>query len=175
MKYLLGQKNASDPLEPQLKALVSQLVGWFAWEKSHMQYSQGFFLCPGGQLVQQLPVHLWTFLFFKSRGIAGDVIPCFFFSSKSVWVTKELLESYLYAGKGKRLPQTWRKHRLLSPSGFRLKEIQMSEYDAATYERFSGAVQRQVHALRVILDNLQVAFPQTYTRAAEESYLRPEQ
>lgn len=43
-----------------------------------MQYSQGFFLCPGGQLVQQLPVHLWTFLFFKSRGIAGDVIPCFF-------------------------------------------------------------------------------------------------
>lgn len=37
----------------------------------------------------------------------------------------------------------------------RLKEIQMSEYDAATYERFSGAVQRQVHALRVILDNLQ--------------------
>ncbi|XP_005370937.1 von Willebrand factor A domain-containing protein 8 [Microtus ochrogaster] len=37
----------------------------------------------------------------------------------------------------------------------RLKEIQMSEYDAATYERFSGAVQQQVHALRVILDNLQ--------------------
>lgn len=35
----------------------------------------------------------------------------------------------------------------------------MSEYDAATYERFSGAVQRQVHALRVILDNLQVTFP----------------
>lgn len=35
----------------------------------------------------------------------------------------------------------------------------MSEYDAATYERFSGAVQRQVHALRVILDNLQVIFP----------------
>lgn len=51
----------------------------------------------------------------------------------------------------------------------------MSEYDAATYERFSGAVQRQVHALRVILDNLQVAFPPMYTRAAEESYLRPEQ
>ncbi|GAB1299119.1 von Willebrand factor A domain-containing protein 8 [Apodemus speciosus] len=38
----------------------------------------------------------------------------------------------------------------------RLKEIQMSEYDAATYERFSSAVQRQVHALRVILDNLQM-------------------
>ncbi|XP_012866093.1 PREDICTED: von Willebrand factor A domain-containing protein 8 [Dipodomys ordii] len=37
----------------------------------------------------------------------------------------------------------------------RLKEIQMSEYDAATYERFSGAVRRQVHSLRVILDNLQ--------------------
>lgn len=31
----------------------------------------------------------------------------------------------------------------------------MSEYDAVTYERFSSAVQRQVHALRVILDNLQ--------------------
>ncbi|XP_038618052.1 von Willebrand factor A domain-containing protein 8 isoform X1 [Tachyglossus aculeatus] len=37
----------------------------------------------------------------------------------------------------------------------RLKEIQMSEYDAQTYERFSGAVRRQVHSLRVILDNLQ--------------------
>ncbi|KAL4635681.1 von Willebrand factor A domain-containing protein 8 isoform X1 [Arapaima gigas] len=37
----------------------------------------------------------------------------------------------------------------------RLKEIHMSEYDAATYERFSGAVRRQVQSLRVILDNLQ--------------------
>ncbi|XP_069495477.1 von Willebrand factor A domain-containing protein 8 [Ambystoma mexicanum] len=37
----------------------------------------------------------------------------------------------------------------------RLKEIQMSEYDAATYERFSGAVRRQVQSLRVILDSLQ--------------------
>nr|XP_004650824.2 von Willebrand factor A domain-containing protein 8 [Jaculus jaculus] len=37
----------------------------------------------------------------------------------------------------------------------RLKEIRMSEYDAATYERFSGAVRRQVHSLRIILDNLQ--------------------
>ncbi|XP_053521402.1 von Willebrand factor A domain-containing protein 8 isoform X1 [Artibeus jamaicensis] len=37
----------------------------------------------------------------------------------------------------------------------RLKEIQMSEYDATTYERFSGAVRRQVHSLRIILDNLQ--------------------
>ncbi|XP_062958245.1 von Willebrand factor A domain-containing protein 8 isoform X3 [Cynocephalus volans] len=37
----------------------------------------------------------------------------------------------------------------------RLKEIQMSEYDAATYERFSGAVRRQVRSLRIILDNLQ--------------------
>lgn len=45
----------------------------------------------------------------------------------------------------------------------------MSEYDAATYERFSGAVQRQVHALRVILDNLQVAFPRTYTICALSS------
>lgn len=45
----------------------------------------------------------------------------------------------------------------------------MSEYDAATYERFSGAVQRQVHALRVILDNLQVAFPRMYTICALSS------
>ncbi|XP_075447188.1 von Willebrand factor A domain-containing protein 8 isoform X2 [Ascaphus truei] len=37
----------------------------------------------------------------------------------------------------------------------RLKEIQMSEYDATTYERFSGAVRRQVQSLRVILDSLQ--------------------
>uniref|UniRef100_A0A7M4DXF6 von Willebrand factor A domain-containing protein 8 n=1 Tax=Crocodylus porosus TaxID=8502 RepID=A0A7M4DXF6_CROPO len=37
----------------------------------------------------------------------------------------------------------------------RLKEIKMSEYDASTYERFSGAVRRQVQSLRIILDNLQ--------------------
>ncbi|MBN3308156.1 VWA8 protein, partial [Amia calva] len=37
----------------------------------------------------------------------------------------------------------------------RLKEIQMSEFDAATYERFSGAVRRQVQSLRIILDSLQ--------------------
>ncbi|XP_030642749.1 von Willebrand factor A domain-containing protein 8 [Chanos chanos] len=37
----------------------------------------------------------------------------------------------------------------------RLKEIEMSEYDAATYERFSGAVRRQVQSLRIILDSLQ--------------------
>ncbi|XP_039733144.1 von Willebrand factor A domain-containing protein 8 isoform X5 [Pteropus medius] len=42
----------------------------------------------------------------------------------------------------------------------RLKEIQMSEYDARTYERFSGAVRRQVHALRIILDNLQGCYAQ---------------
>nr|XP_057938465.1 von Willebrand factor A domain-containing protein 8 isoform X2 [Doryrhamphus excisus] len=37
----------------------------------------------------------------------------------------------------------------------RLKEIDMSEYDAATYERFSSAVRRQVQSLRIILDTLQ--------------------
>lgn len=37
----------------------------------------------------------------------------------------------------------------------RLKEIDMSEYDAATYERFSNAVRRQVQSLRIILDSLQ--------------------
>uniref|UniRef100_A0A671YC87 von Willebrand factor A domain-containing protein 8 n=1 Tax=Sparus aurata TaxID=8175 RepID=A0A671YC87_SPAAU len=37
----------------------------------------------------------------------------------------------------------------------RLKEIDMSEYDAATYERFSNAVRRQVQSLRIILDTLQ--------------------
>ncbi|XP_020791891.2 von Willebrand factor A domain-containing protein 8 [Boleophthalmus pectinirostris] len=37
----------------------------------------------------------------------------------------------------------------------RLKEINMSEYDAQTYERFSSAVQRQVQSLRIILDSLQ--------------------
>ncbi|XP_075055872.1 von Willebrand factor A domain-containing protein 8 isoform X1 [Mixophyes fleayi] len=37
----------------------------------------------------------------------------------------------------------------------RLKEIHMSDYDATTYERFSGAVRRHVQSLRVILDSLQ--------------------
>ncbi|XP_041358414.1 von Willebrand factor A domain-containing protein 8-like [Gigantopelta aegis] len=37
----------------------------------------------------------------------------------------------------------------------RLKEIQMSEFDAETYARFSGSVKRQVQSLRVIIDSLQ--------------------
>ncbi|XP_072301028.1 von Willebrand factor A domain-containing protein 8 [Eucyclogobius newberryi] len=37
----------------------------------------------------------------------------------------------------------------------RLKEINMSEYDAEMYERFSSAVRRQVQSLRIILDSLQ--------------------
>lgn len=61
----------------------------------------------------------------------------------------------------------------------------MSEYDAATYERFSSAVQRQVHALRIILDNLQVTILRgqredwgkiwIYTKTAGESYLSTNQ
>lgn len=39
----------------------------------------------------------------------------------------------------------------------------MSEYDAATYEKFSGAVRRQVQSLRIILDNLQV-IPHVWTQ-----------
>lgn len=37
----------------------------------------------------------------------------------------------------------------------RLREIQMSEYDAETYESFAKSVRRQVHSLRVIIDSLQ--------------------
>ncbi|XP_064614845.1 von Willebrand factor A domain-containing protein 8-like [Liolophura sinensis] len=37
----------------------------------------------------------------------------------------------------------------------RLREIQMSEYDADTYEKFSRSVRKQVQSLRVILDSLQ--------------------
>lgn len=37
----------------------------------------------------------------------------------------------------------------------RLREIQMSEYDAEVYEGFSGHVRRQVQSLRVIIDSLQ--------------------
>ncbi|XP_052760098.1 von Willebrand factor A domain-containing protein 8-like [Mya arenaria] len=37
----------------------------------------------------------------------------------------------------------------------RLREIQMSEYDAETYETFSKHVRRQVQALRVVIDSLQ--------------------
>ncbi|XP_070538007.1 von Willebrand factor A domain-containing protein 8-like [Ptychodera flava] len=37
----------------------------------------------------------------------------------------------------------------------RLREIQMSEYDAELYEKFSSGVRRQVRSLRVILDSLQ--------------------
>lgn len=37
----------------------------------------------------------------------------------------------------------------------RLREIEMSEYDAETYENFAKTVRRQIHSLRVILDSLQ--------------------
>uniref|UniRef100_A0A3P8URE8 von Willebrand factor A domain containing 8 n=1 Tax=Cynoglossus semilaevis TaxID=244447 RepID=A0A3P8URE8_CYNSE len=37
----------------------------------------------------------------------------------------------------------------------RLREINMSDYDANSYERFSNAVRRQVQSLRIILDSLQ--------------------
>ncbi|XP_016086400.1 von Willebrand factor A domain-containing protein 8-like [Sinocyclocheilus grahami] len=37
----------------------------------------------------------------------------------------------------------------------RLKEIEMNEYDATTYKRYSGAVRRQVQSLRIILESLQ--------------------
>lgn len=37
----------------------------------------------------------------------------------------------------------------------RLKEINMSEYDADTYEKFSNSVRNQVQSLRVVLDSLQ--------------------
>ena len=40
-------------------------------------------------------------------------------------------------------------------SDVRLREIQMSEYDAEMYESFSSRVRRQVQSLRVILDSLQ--------------------
>lgn len=42
--------------------------------------------------------------------------------------------------------QAWRK---------RLKEIEMSEYDGEMYERYLAKVQRQVTALRLMLDSLQ--------------------
>ena len=38
----------------------------------------------------------------------------------------------------------------------RLREIQMSEFDAVTYNRFSSNVRRQVQSLRVVIDSLQV-------------------
>jgi hypothetical protein len=37
----------------------------------------------------------------------------------------------------------------------RLKEINMSEYDADIYEKFSGSVKSQVQSLRVVLESLQ--------------------
>ncbi|XP_050388458.1 von Willebrand factor A domain-containing protein 8 [Patella vulgata] len=37
----------------------------------------------------------------------------------------------------------------------RLKEIEMSEFDAETYDKFSSSVRRQVQSLKVILDSLQ--------------------
>lgn len=43
----------------------------------------------------------------------------------------------------------------LFPHFVRLREIQMSEYDAEMYESYSSRVRRQVQSLRVILDSLQ--------------------
>lgn len=49
----------------------------------------------------------------------------------------------------------------------------MSEYDASTYERFSGAVRRQVESLRIILDNLQVIFDSLIKKHREVITLDP--
>ena len=43
----------------------------------------------------------------------------------------------------------------LFPHFVRLREIQMSEYDAEMYESYSSRVRRQVQSVRVILDSLQ--------------------
>ncbi len=43
---------------------------------------------------------------------------------------------------------------ILSP--FRLKQIEMSEYDGELYEKYSENVRPQVKSLRVILETLQV-------------------
>ncbi|GAB1605806.1 von Willebrand factor A domain-containing protein 8-like [Argonauta hians] len=50
-----------------------------------------------------------------------------------------------------------RAAREMSEKAFkeRLREINMSEYDAETYDSFARTVKRQVQSLRVILDNLQ--------------------
>lgn len=49
----------------------------------------------------------------------------------------------------------------------------MSEYDASTYERFSGAVRRQVQSLRIILDNLQVILDSPIKKHREVITLGP--
>lgn len=49
----------------------------------------------------------------------------------------------------------------------------MSEYDASTYERFSGAVRRQVQSLRIILDNLQVILDSVIKEHGEHITLGP--
>ena len=38
----------------------------------------------------------------------------------------------------------------------RLREIDMSEFDAVMYEKYAGNVRRQVKSLRVLLESLQV-------------------
>ena len=53
----------------------------------------------------------------------------------------------------------------LFPRFVRLREIQMSEYDAEMYESYSSRVRRQVQSLRVILDSLQA-------RGKERAWLR---
>ena len=47
---------------------------------------------------------------------------------------------------------------------FRLRDIEMSEYDASVYEKFSGNVQGQVKSIRIMLDSLQVS--EVYTHHA---------
>lgn len=49
----------------------------------------------------------------------------------------------------------------------------MSEYDASIYERFSGAVRRQVQSLRIILDNLQVTVDSLIKECGELITLGP--
>ncbi len=59
---------------------------------------------------------------------------------------KEAVPEHVRAAAREVGMKAWRK---------RLNEIEMSEYDGELYERYLGKVQRQVTALRLLLDNLQ--------------------
>lgn len=136
------------------------MVEGFTPQKSANTISQGFLLvwfglvCSGRLLVNPLPAYHWTFSSLESPNWKHRVL-CFLLQGNIRY------QGPCYSSSSRWMDVKDHIHMISATvfftlSDFRLKEIQMSEYDATTYERFSGAVRRQVRSLRVILDNLQV-------------------
>lgn len=145
-------------------------VGWhIEWGNMHSEDLHNVFTIPPSACVHVneyeliddsvLPLYYFFLNFISFSSQSGQT----FMMGLNVsiyWNIKVEVEKVLLKVRSKLINgSSWCFLCLCFASSFRLREINMSEYDAATYERFSKAVRRQVQSLRIILDSLQVGIP----------------